>query len=114
MIPLVVSWGANNTGGSLKRGVATAIIVSLGNAGGVISSFIYPREDRPRYIKGHAICAAYCGTCCVLAIFMTIYLKRQNIKRDNAIAARGKPYSAEEKKEYENDGDSAPFFRYVL
>jgi MFS family permease len=37
LIPVVVSWGSNNCGGSLKKGVATAIIVSFGNAGGVIS-----------------------------------------------------------------------------
>jgi len=36
LIPVVVSWGANNVGGSLKKGVATAIIVSVGNAGGVL------------------------------------------------------------------------------
>lgn len=33
LIPLVVSFGANNCGGSLKKGIATAIIVSVGNAG---------------------------------------------------------------------------------
>ena len=55
LIPLVVSFGANNSGGSLKKGVTTAIIVSVGNAGGCISSFVYPREDRPRYYMGHAI-----------------------------------------------------------
>ena len=37
-IPLVVSWGANNVGGSLKKGVAAALIVSFGNVSHVIIS----------------------------------------------------------------------------
>lgn len=40
LIPLVVSFGANNAGGSLKKGISTAIIVSVGNAGGCISAFV--------------------------------------------------------------------------
>lgn len=30
LIPVVVSWGSNNCGGSLKKGVATALIVGFG------------------------------------------------------------------------------------
>lgn len=37
LIPVVVSWGANNSGGSLKKGTAAALIVSFGNAGGIVS-----------------------------------------------------------------------------
>lgn len=34
LIPLIVSWSANNMGGSLKKGVGTAMVISMGNAGG--------------------------------------------------------------------------------
>lgn len=33
LIPLIVSWSANNMGGSLKKGVGTAMVISMGNAG---------------------------------------------------------------------------------
>lgn len=36
--PLVLTWAVNNQGGALKRGCGTAIVVSMGNAGGIISS----------------------------------------------------------------------------
>jgi nitrate/nitrite transporter NarK len=113
LIPVVVSWGANNVGGSLKKGVATAIIVSVGNAGGVVSSFIYPRTDRPRYYKGHAICLAYCVLAFLTALGMLIYYKRANAKKDARNHARERPFTAEEKKQYEDEGDSVDWFRYT-
>lgn len=36
--PLVLTWAVNNQGGALKRGTGSAIVVSMGNAGGIISS----------------------------------------------------------------------------
>jgi len=114
LIPIVVSWGSNNCGGSLKKGVATAIIVSFGNAGGVISSFIYPSTDKPRYKKGHAICFAYCLIVVVSAIMMIFYLGRQNKKKEARNAARDHPWTAEEKLAYEDDGDDVEWFKYAI
>jgi hypothetical protein len=113
LIPVVVSWGANNVGGSLKKGVATAIIVSVGNAGGVVSSFIYPKEDRPRYYKGHAICLAYCVLAVISAAIMVVYYKKANAKKEARNAARSAPFTAEEKKQYEDAGDSVDWFKYT-
>lgn len=114
LIPVVVSWGANNVGGSLKKGVATAIIVSVGNAGGVVSSFIYPREDRPRYYKGHGICLAYCALVFATALWMTIYYGRANKQKEARNAARDRPWTAEEKKMLEDEGDNVDWFKYTL
>jgi MFS family permease len=114
LIPIVVSWGSNNCGGSLKKAVGTAIIVSLGNLGGVISSFIYPATDKPRYTKGHAINVAYCGIVFFSAAFMSFYLDRQNKKKEARIAARGHDWTAEEKAQFEDDGDSVDWFKYAI
>lgn len=114
LIPIVVSWGSNNCGGALKKSVATAIIVSLGNAGGVISSFIYPSTDKPRYIKGHAICFAYCLIVVVSSTFMIFYLNRQNKKKEERNAARGHAWTQDEKAGYEDDGDNVDWFKYAI
>lgn len=114
LIPLVVSWGANNAGGSLKKGVAAAIIVSVGNAGGIISSFIYPATDKPRYYKGHAICMAYDVMCFVLAGFMWWYLSRRNAEKEARNASRTHPWTEEEKKQFEDDGDDVDWFKYTI
>ncbi|KAJ9122150.1 hypothetical protein QFC24_004378 [Naganishia onofrii] len=114
LIPVVVSWGSNNCGGSLKKGVATAIIVSVGNAGGVISSFIYPAKEKPRYYKGHGINIAYCVFVIFASAFMTWYLGNENKKKDARNAARTHPWTAEEKLEHEDRGDDVDWFRYVI
>lgn len=114
LIPVVVSWGSNNCGGSLKKGVATAIIVSVGNAGGVISSFIYPAVDKPRYFKGHAINIAYCGFVVVSAAFVTWYLGNENKKKDARNAARDQPWTEAERAEHEDRGDDVDWFKYTI
>jgi len=113
LIPLVVSWGSNNVGGSLKKGVATAIIVSVGNAGGCISSFVYPLKDRPRYAMGHTILLVYDLMVFVLAAFMWWYLNNENKKKDAINAAHG-PWTAEEKLAREDDGERVEWFRYAV
>jgi MFS transporter, ACS family, DAL5 transporter family protein len=40
-VPVLVSWASNNTGGDTKRGVRIALMVGLGNLGGICSSFVY-------------------------------------------------------------------------
>jgi len=109
LIPLVVSWSGNNIGGATKRAVGMAIVISVGNCGGIISSFIYQRSYRPRYYIGHGVCIAFlmgltfCGT-----LFMMAYYKRQNSKREE------RSYTEEEYLKYEDEGDNAPYFRYTL
>jgi hypothetical protein len=114
LIPVVISWGANNSGGSLKKGIAAAIIVSVGNAGGVMSSFIYPATDKPRYRKGHTICMAYNLMVFVLAGIMWLYLGSQNRKKEERNAARDHAWTAEERKELEDAGDKVDWFKYTI
>lgn len=52
-IPCSISWVGNNVGGELKRGVVLALVIGIGNLGGVCSSFIYLAKDAPRFITGH-------------------------------------------------------------
>lgn len=113
LIPLVVSWGANNCGGSLKKGVGAAIIVSVGNAGGIISSFLYPRSDRPRYIPGHATNLAYCLMSFTLAAFMTFFLEHKNKQKRARNAARTHDWTVEEKQQLEDRADANDWFIYT-
>ena len=66
LVPLTISLTGNNIGvrsgssaraltgqGSTKRACGMGLINSIGNAGGIISSFIYRAQDKPRYTIGH-------------------------------------------------------------
>lgn len=113
LVPIIVAWGSNNCGGSLKKGVATAIVVSIGNLGGIVSSFIYPSADKPKYTKGHAVCLAYCAITALCAVIMWVYAIAANKKRAARNAARGRDWTPEEKKELEDRGDHNDWFVYT-
>ncbi|GMK56081.1 hypothetical protein CspeluHIS016_0211370 [Cutaneotrichosporon spelunceum] len=114
LIPVIVAWGANNCGGSLKKGVATAIIVSIGNCGGIVSSFIYPSRDAPRFKTGHTVCLIYCLICILTAVIMWIYCVQANKKRAARNAERTHEWTAEEKLHLEDRGDHNDWFVYTL
>lgn len=112
-VPQGVAWNGNNIGGSLKRGVGIAMHVGFGNLGGLIAAYIYLAKDRPTYRPGHATLLAFQAMATTLSIFMTIYLRRENARRDRM----HKPLSeyAEAEKHAERElGDNATFFRYTI
>ena len=113
-IPLIVSWSANNMGGSLKKGVGTALVISIGNAGGIISSFLYPTTDRPRFIKGHAVCIGYCAMTVVLAGIMSAYCARQNKVKERVLQEHGRDFTAQEKADREDEGEMVPWFKLTV
>jgi hypothetical protein len=55
---------------------------------------------------------------CLLSIFMTIHLRRENTRRDHYAAANGLPtpenYTAGMREAEREKGDNATFFRYVI
>ncbi|KAL8415293.1 hypothetical protein RB594_006226 [Gaeumannomyces avenae] len=112
-VPQGVAWNGNNIGGSLKRGVGIAMHVGFGNLGGTISGYLYLARDGPHYISGHSTLLALEGMALVLSIFMHIYLRRENARRD----AEYKPpaeYTEEERVAERHRGDNASFFRYTI
>ncbi|WWD17598.1 hypothetical protein CI109_102039 [Kwoniella shandongensis] len=115
LIPLIVSWSANTMGGSLKRSVGMAIVISIGNAGGVISSFIYRAKDKPRYFLGHGVVIGFVAMTFFLTCILMLILSRKNAKRLAIAEARnGRPWSETEKLEQEERGDDADYFIYTL
>lgn len=40
-IPVLISWASGNTGGDVKKGVRLAVMIGVGNLGGICASFVY-------------------------------------------------------------------------
>jgi hypothetical protein len=108
-----VAWNGNNIGGSLKRAVGIAMQVGFGNLGGTISAFIYLSRDSPRFIPGHAALIGLTSMSFVLTAFMTIYLRRENARRD-ALGLKPDEYTYEQKEAQREEADEATFFRYTV
>lgn len=111
--PIIVAWGSNNFGGSLKKSVATGLLICSGNSGGVASSFLFPKEDKPRFIKGHAVCVAFSLLLSSTGAVWWFYAGWANKQKEARNAARGRPWTAEEKLELEDEGDHVDWFFYT-
>jgi hypothetical protein len=112
-VPQGVAWNGNNIGGSLKRGVGIAMHVGVGNLGGTISGYLFLARDGPRYLPGYGTLLGCQIMALVLSIFMTIYLRRENARRDREYKAPSE-YTEEERVAEREKGDNATFFRYTV
>ncbi|ORY58842.1 high-affinity nicotinic acid transporter [Pseudomassariella vexata] len=114
-IPLGMAWNGANIGGSLKRGTGIAMQVMGGNCGGIVASYVYLKRDGPRYITGHSILIGFVSMAFFLTLFMTIWCRRENRRRDAVSSRAGVQDLTDEEKLLERDlADSAPWFRYIV
>lgn len=112
-IPVTLSWIANNTEGSLKRGVVLGMVVGAGNLNGVVSSNVFLKSQKPRFWTGHGVVLGYQivlllgGT-----IFMHLALRRENTARRTGRRDATHDKLTEEEKVIK--GDRRPDFIYTL
>ncbi|KAK7923426.1 hypothetical protein PG985_007497 [Apiospora marii] len=115
LIPLCLAWNGANIGGSLKRGTGIAMQVMGGNCGGIIPSYVYLTPDGPRYIKGHSILIGFVVMSFFLTLFMIIWCRRENARRDALAQQVGDQELTEEQKMMERElADNVPWFRYTI
>ncbi|KAK2846422.1 hypothetical protein FQN49_005736 [Arthroderma sp. PD_2] len=107
---------ANNLAPSSKRAVGMAILISIGNWGGIAGSNIYRTVEKPRYPTGFGVSLTVCAIAIMTAFFLRFAFKRVNDQRDKLIAEEGEEAIRAKytEKELLDMGDLSPFFRYTL
>ncbi|KAK3071716.1 hypothetical protein LTR53_008145 [Teratosphaeriaceae sp. CCFEE 6253] len=113
---MVVTWIANNLAPSSKRAVGMALLISVGNFGGIAGSNIYLAAEKPRYQTGFGVCLAICILAIMMAFTLRIIYGRENAKKRKLIEEEGEDairarYSEQELLDL---GDRSPFFIYTL
>lgn len=111
-VPCLISWVSNNVGGDTKRGVVLAMMIGIGNLGGICSSFVYRAQDRPRYKLGHEVILASLSMAFCAAGFTAWNLGRLNKLKEEQRRSEG--ITDHRKSEFREMGDDSPLFRYVL
>lgn len=110
--PGVNSWTANNLAGAAKRAMGVALLIGIGNIGGIIGSYIYIDTQAPAYPAGYGGSLAFGAAGLIAALGLEFALIRINKKRaamsEEEIRAK---YSDEE---LERMGDRSPLYRYTL
>jgi len=109
-IAISLAWAGSAAGGDVRKGVTFAIVIGLGNLGGICSSFIYLKP--PRFFVGHGVCIGLLA----LAIFVTLFImwdfRRANKEREAYCAANGLDESRRD--EFVELGSDSPLFRFTL
>jgi len=112
----IVCWIANNLAPSSKRAVGMALLISVGNLGGIAGSNIYLARQAPKYQVGFGVCLAIAIAAVIMAFILRYAFAAENRKRDALLAERGSDAIRAEYTDQEllDLGDLSPFFRYTL
>lgn len=111
-----VTFVANNSAPSSKRAVAMAILISVGNMGGICGSNIFLSRQAPRYTIGYAVCLAISVAGIIAAYILRLAYARENKKKALLLQTEGPEnvrarYTSQELVDL---GDKSPFFMYTL
>lgn len=110
-MPILICWVSLNFSGHTRKSVGTAFVIGFGNIGGIVSSFIFPNNEAPRYTKGLGISLAFTLFALIMLIVYFAYLMYTNKKKQNS------NYKAEweklDSREKIMRGDLNPNFRYL-
>jgi uncharacterized BrkB/YihY/UPF0761 family membrane protein len=96
-----------------RRAVASAMIVSIGTLGGVVSGQIYRAEQKPRYFLGNTIAFSFIVLQTILIIILRLIFIIINRRRSQMNAEEIKK-QIEKYGGNELAGDRHPQFRYTL
>ncbi|KAL1800353.1 hypothetical protein ACET3X_000695 [Alternaria dauci] len=111
-VGLPLAWLPTNLPRYGKRTTATGLQLSIGNCAGIMSAFIYPTADRPRFIKGHGITMAMVSFACVCYAIMWFQLGRINSRREKGEEEHLVAGMTDE--DIAEMGDDSPRFRYTI
>lgn len=113
---ILVSWIANSLAPSSKRAVGMALLISVGNMGGIMGSNIYLEREKGVYKTGFGVSLAMCLAAIAMTFVVRFAYQRENRKKEALLREHGEEalrarYSDQEMLDL---GDKSPFFRYTL
>lgn len=109
---LVHSWHNNNNVNENSRAATTGLLVGLGNLGGILSSATFRTTYAPRYAPTLIATAACNLTCIVFTMWLGLWMRRENARRDKA---QGIVLKAEDVDTSRlADGEKDPQWRYFI
>jgi hypothetical protein len=93
-----------------------ALLISVGNMGGIMGSNIYLAREAPKYHTGFGVSLAMCCVSIVSAIVLRTGVQRENKKKLKLLAEKTEEEIKAQYTEQEllDMGDRSPFFKYTL
>ncbi|OAA66049.1 Major facilitator superfamily domain, general substrate transporter [Cordyceps fumosorosea ARSEF 2679] len=113
VVGLPLAWLPNNCPRYGKRATATGLQLTIGNAAGIMSSFLYPTAEGPRFVRGHAVTLAMVAVGTVIYGLMWAWYRRENGRRGPGGAAVKEEHKDLSDDELQELGDESPHFKYT-
>jgi MFS family permease len=106
----------NNLAPSSKRAVGMALLISIGNLGGIAGSNVYLAAQEPKYPTGFGTGLGICCAAVCMAYVLRVAFRKENEKRDRLLAEVGEEALRARYTDQEllDMGDKSPFYRYTL
>lgn len=112
ILPGVNAWNVCNIPNPHKRAVAIGYLICVGNAGGIIGSYIYQADEKPRYPTGYGCSLAFAVAGVVASLALELCLWRANKAKDRmAMSEIEARYTEDQLREME---ERSPLFKYTL
>ncbi|CAI7620762.1 unnamed protein product [Penicillium pancosmium] len=112
ILPGVNTWNVSNNPDPHKRAVAIGYLICMGNVGGIIGSFIYRADEKPRYPTGYGTSLAFAAAGIVACLVLEGLLWRLN--KRNAHITEEEIRQRYTEGELQEMAERSPFFKYTL
>lgn len=82
LVGIPLAWLPSNNPRYGKRTTATGLQLTIGNASGIMASFLYPSNEGPRFLRGHGVTVALVSVGILIYGSMSAWFTAENKKRD--------------------------------
>lgn len=112
ILPGTNAWTSNNLAGARKHAMGIAFMISIGNTGGLVGSFIYLEKEAPKYPTGFGSSLGFAAA--GIAASAALELRFWYVNRRNARIGREQIHQMYSAEELQLMGDRSPLFKYML
>lgn len=107
---IAYTWLASNVSGQVKRAIATAIQISIGDIGAIIGTQVYRSNQAPRYALGNGFSLGFIGLTIVSSAVLRYVLSKDNAFRQTICT---EPEDMSYVLEDDYRGDKDPRWRFI-
>ena len=112
ILPGVNAWNIANMPCPTKRAIGIGYLVCVGNIGGLIGSYIYIEDEKPRYPTGFGSSLAFASAGIAACLVLEYALWKLNKKKEGKSEEEWREIYSDE--QLERLGEKSPLFRYAL
>ncbi|KAJ5371061.1 uncharacterized protein N7496_007153 [Penicillium cataractarum] len=110
--PATTSWAINNLAPSKRRAIGSALIICIGNTGGIIGSYMYLDRESPTYPTGFGLSLAFGLSGLLVAAILELSFMFANKRRSRMSETEIRETYTDE--QLLKMGDRSPLFKYTL